>query len=191
MPARKLLPRVSLREWFEQRLEPDDLLERKRLKIRESTLPGPWGRSIDPVPQPNPARERYQVLVDKWREACAYRVAVWASRSAADTPLQRVELPHGAWQQMVPDPLKGRMTLPAGKVAANGRLIPITWFNVEMEYDLIGAVERFREANPEADYHEQEKGIMDKTGATQDAVRAALGKVKPQRTSGRPKKQED
>jgi hypothetical protein len=191
MPAKKSPPRVSLREWFEQRLEPNDLVERHRLQVPELTLGSDWASSIDPVPPPHPARDRFRALVDKWREACAYRVAVWASRNAMDAAQKRVELPKAAWRRMVPDPLQGKMTLPGGKVRANGRPLPITWFNVEMEHDLIEATERFGEANPNAGYHERVKGVMDQTGATQEAVREALGKVKPQRAPGRPKKQED
>jgi hypothetical protein len=90
VPAKRP-PRISLRQWIEQALEPGDLLERKRPEIPEMTLGPPWGRSIDPDPPdppPDPSHERVRARTREWTEAWANdEFQVFASRGAADAKI--------------------------------------------------------------------------------------------------------
>jgi hypothetical protein len=191
MPTKRRPQLVSLREWYEQRLGPDDLLESKRQLFGEETRRSDWGESVSLVPLPNPAKERYMALVGKWREDCAGGAKVWASRGAADAASAEVKLSPTDWWCVVPNPTLNTMLLPNGAVGPSGRRINITWFNVNMATDVVEALERFAEAHPGAGYHQTEQAIMEETGATQRAVRTARGKVERQRKRGRPKTQQD
>ena len=154
---------------------------------REATGRGPlvW------TPLPNPARERVRALVGKWREDCAGGVKVWGRRGAADAAVEEVNLSATDWRRVLPNPTQNTMVLPGGAVGPGGRAVNIKWFDVEMEKDVVEAIEHFRAAHLEATYLQTEQAIMKETGASQREVRAAQGKVKPQREPGRPKKQED
>jgi hypothetical protein len=188
MPAKRP-PCVSLGEWFEERLEPGDLLERNRTRFQEVKVVGSfWEESDGLVRLPNPARDRFRALVPKWREACAGGLKVWARRGAADAAVTEVTLSPTDWQRVWPYPTHNTMVLPRGTVGPDGRPIDIKWFDVQMEKDLIDAIKRFRAAHPEATYLQTEQAIRKETGASQREVRAALGNVPPLRKPGKPKK---